>query len=171
MTPEEWARLTPQQQAAHVSRYGPPPPAFVTAAGYALATAALVAARRSNTCAIVALSVGIVAGTVGDGTFLTGTSARLVCRRYCRVNPSRSTQRLAHDGSAGPSHADQGPSYVVRPSMAIGIMQRQEAAAPSARADPRRRRWGGNGATWYLSIVCWIRQQQRWARMSTDQMQ
>jgi hypothetical protein len=62
MTPEEWAQLTPQQQAAHVSRYGPPPPpAFVTAAGYALATAALVAARRSNTWAIVALSVGIVA--------------------------------------------------------------------------------------------------------------
>lgn len=28
MTPEQWGRLTPQQQAAHITAYGPPPPHY-----------------------------------------------------------------------------------------------------------------------------------------------
>lgn len=57
VTPDEWVRMTPQQQAAHAYQYGPPPPGYLVAptprAGTAQKTIAVFAIGFMVLCALI----------------------------------------------------------------------------------------------------------------------
>lgn len=71
MTPDQWARLTDEQRAAHAARYGAPPPGYVLANGYPAAptrgagSAAypMAAPTPSNGMGTAGLVLGILALT------------------------------------------------------------------------------------------------------------
>ncbi len=122
MTPDQWAQLTPDQRAAHITQHGPPPPGWAIG-GYAAAPAKSRRKWPVVVGVLVALAVIIASCSGNRGTVGPQSSAGGAATAAPAAAPAK---------PAGPATTVGDGTYEVGTDMAAG---RYKTAGPGGHGD------------------------------------